>query len=356
MNEIKILFFGSTTDSVIVLEKLFNFRPKSDIRILISGIVTQPPRPVGRKQVLTPTPVETWAKEHRIPVLSFPNSPDRPYLFADEQTVIDTLSPTMSHLIISASFGQKIPTATLKSAKFGGLNVHPSLLPHWRGADPVPWAILSGDRQTGVTIVTLEEKFDAGKIMGQKKIPILKTDFSDPLRTKLFSLGAELLVRVLPDYLSGKTAGSPQHPTSDIRHPISGIYARRLTRDDGFIPWDLIKKASEGFDVPLSDRPPILSFDICHLTFAIERAWRALSPWPGIWTEIEISDKPASPVGRQKVTSRKRLKIISLHLSLVTSHLSPLLILDSVQLEGKKPVPFVTFRNAYPLYPSTGSG
>ncbi len=291
-----VVFFGSTSDSVLVLEKLFSLG--------VSCVVTQPPRPVGRKQLLTPTPVETWGKEHGISVLSFPSNPDKPWLYADENQVIDTLQPFKADLLISACYGQRIPIQAIQAARFGGLNVHPSVLPRWRGADPVPWAILSGDHQTGVTVVTLSEKFDDGRIIAQKKVPITDIDTSDALRTKLFTLGADLLVEVLPEYLSHTL-----HSQFSILHSPS-TYARRLTRDDGFEPWETIQKA---FDDPEEAR-------------RIDCKFRAFFPWPGLWTSIE----------------EKRLKILACHLSPATR----LLNLDTVQCEGKKPIPYSTLLTA----------
>ncbi|MBI4066177.1 methionyl-tRNA formyltransferase, partial [Candidatus Gottesmanbacteria bacterium] len=192
----RIIFFGSTGDSVSVLEKLITPR--------VRAVVTQPARPVGRKQMLTPTPVETWAKARGIAVLSFPSDPEKPWLYADERQVIDALQPLKANLLVSACYGQKIPWETIRQARFGGLNVHPSLLPRWRGADPVPWAILAGDHQTGVTVATLSEKFDEGAVVAQKKFPIIDSDTSDALRTTLFTIGADLLMEVIPEFLSTK--------------------------------------------------------------------------------------------------------------------------------------------------------
>lgn len=338
----KVIFFGSTTDSVIVLSRLFQLK--------IVSVVTQPPRPVGRNQQLIPTPVEMWTKAHNIPVLSFPSSPSHPSLFSDEQTVIDSLQPFKPDLLISASFGQKIPWETIQAARFGGLNVHPSLLPRWRGADPVPWAIMAGDAQTGVTIVTLSQNFDAGTIIAQKKIPITEKDFADPLRTRLFALGADLLTKILPDYSADNHNKASSQPKSSKTYKnerslhfvgFDQSYARRLTRDDGFIPWELITKAMAGQDVPNAQRPALLSFGIYHLAFSITRLWRALTPWPGLWTMIATQARPATQVHSK--TEDKRLKILACHTSHVTCHL----ILDTVQLEGKKPVPFAQFKNAY---------
>ena len=323
MQRINIIFFGSTTDSVIVLQRLHQFL-SLQFKVFISAVVTQPPRPVSRKQIVTPTPVETWAKAHHLPILSFPSSASHLSFFENDQTVIDSLQPFKADLLISASFGQRIPFQIIKDARFGGLNVPPSILPRWRGADPVPWAILSGDSQTGVTVVTLSENFDAGQIIAQKKIPITDKDFSDPLRTKLFELGAELLVKILPEVSTYHTPG-----VNKLHTPGKLPYARRFTRDDGFEPWKLIQKA---FENPEEAQ-------------RIDRKFRALTPWPGIWTMVATQASPPTQVHSK--TEDKRLKILSLHLTSKLESLSPKLSLDLVQLEGKKPVVFSQFREAY---------
>ena len=161
MNTIKTIFFGSTNDSLIVLNKISTLD--------IACIVTQPARPVGRDKVVTPTPVELWAKKQNTTLLTFPSDGEKPWLYKDESMVIETLATIKADLIISACYGERIPFQTIHAARFGGVNVHPSLLPRWRGGDPVPWAILAGDHQTGVSVVTLGESFDQGIILGQKK-------------------------------------------------------------------------------------------------------------------------------------------------------------------------------------------
>jgi methionyl-tRNA formyltransferase len=304
----RVIFFGSTSDSVIVASEISQL---STVNLSICCVVTQPPKPIGRKKIITPTPVELWAKEKNIPVLSFQANREKPWEYENEQTVIDTLEPFKADLIVSASYGQKIPSLLISNATFGGLNVHPSILPRWRGADPVPWAILSGDHQIGVTVVTLAEKFDQGKIIAQKKIPVEANDTSDPLRTKLFELGGKLLTDALPDYCSGKNKGTPQIISNDHGvHP----YARKFTRDDGCILWKNILSATADL----------------HLGQEIERKFRALIPWPGLWTEVSIDGV------------KKRLKIVQLHLDD-----NDVLVIDTVQLEGKNPVPYTQFASAY---------
>ncbi len=261
-----VIFFGSTSDSVLVLEKLSG----------VVAVVTQPPKPIGRKQIITPTPVQIWAKSHNI-----------------STTTATARSPFKPDLLISASYGEKIPFEYITHARFGGLNVHPSLLPRWRGGDPVPWAIMTGDHQIGVTVVTLSEQFDQGKIIAQKKIPIAPHDTSGPLRTHLFQLGAELLVESLPDYLSGENKGVEQKIKNEP-------YARRFTRDDGFEPWDTLINTKEAV--------------------RIQTKFRALHPWPGLWTTFH----------------EKRLKVLGFDRTPT-----------QVQLEGKTPVSWEEFTKAY---------
>ncbi len=301
MEKTDTLFFGSTTDSVIVFETLL----KSPI-LSICCVVTQPPRPIGRKQIVTPTPVEHLAKEKNIPVLSFPSNAANPSFYQDEKVVIDALAPFKAGLIVSASYGQRIPTATITSAKYGGLNVHPSLLPRWRGADPVPWAIMSGDHQAGVTVVTLSEGFDEGKIIAQKKLAITPADTSDPLRARLFEIGAVLLIETIPEYISGNIKGTMQHKSDTP-------YAKRFTRDDGFESWEELQKSLENPEVAAK----------------IDRKFRALDPWPGLWTKITVNGE------------EKRLKILGLELR------GDILAIKTVQLEGKNAVSFDQFKSAF---------
>lgn len=313
MHDTTILFFGSTTDSVIVLEKLASLPS-----VQITAVVTQPAKPIGRTHIVTPTPVEKWAKEHTVTALTFANNPLKPWVYADEQQVIDALQPIGADLLVSASYGVKIPWATIQAAKYGGINVHPSILPHWRGADPVPWAILSGDHQIGVSVVTLSETFDQGVILAQEKIPIMPKDTSDPLRTKLFTMGAERLVDILPTYVNGKLK-IPGRPSASHLGGVKLHYARKFTRDDGFEPWEAISAAlTEGTD---SER--------------IDRKFRALNPWPGVWTLVQTS--------KEKIenSEQKRLKILQLHLN------DEKIVIDEVQLEGKKPVSWKQFAAAY---------
>ncbi len=318
----KIAFFGVPLESTIVLDKL----DKNGFDIVC--VVTKPPRPIGRKKELIPTPVADWANAHHVPLLTFLSNVVKPWLFADEDKLIQAVLKYKPDILISADYTQKIPIRLIRQVKFGGLNVHPSLLPAYRGPAPVPWAILRGETETGVSIVTLTEKFDQGQIVAQVKEPILSADTTPVLLNRLFSKGADLLIKLLPDY-------SPNTKYKILNTTPS--YFPRFTRDDGFIPWEIIKSALTGQTISLSiikqySNITIVKYnklpacrqgrEIEDWKLKIERAWRALHPWPGIWTKVKINGQ------------EKRLKILSVDLSLVSSRLS----LKQVQLEGKKPV------------------
>ncbi|MCX8009212.1 MAG: methionyl-tRNA formyltransferase [Patescibacteria group bacterium] len=242
---------------------------------------------------MTPTPTEVWANDHGIQAFTFQSKANHSILYENEDAVVATLSTINTDLLVSASYGQKIPIHIINNTKHGGLNVHPSLLPRWRGADPIPWQIMSGDQETGTTIVTLTENMDEGKIIAQKKIPLDPHAERESLRRKLFEIGADLLLDILPRYVAGEIKGKEQDSTQ-------ATFARRLTRDDGFFEWNIIQNAIQsGKDAQ-----------------RIERSIRAYYPWPGVWSIL--------PNG-------KRIKMIQAVIQ------NNLLIPTLIQIEGKTP-------------------
>ncbi|MBI2028956.1 methionyl-tRNA formyltransferase [Candidatus Gottesmanbacteria bacterium] len=276
----RIIFFGSSIHSLPALNKLIQNGYE------ITAVVTQPDRPVGRKQVMTPTPVSVFARTKNIPIIK-PQS-TKPIL---------QLKPD---LLIVCYYGQKIPIELINKVKSGGLNIHPSLLPKYRGAAPSEWAILKGEKETGVTILKLSEEFDEGEIISQVKESILKDDNPENLYARLFKKGADLLIKVLPDFLQDKIELKPQNNSK-------ATFAPKLTKEDGEINWD--------------ERPEL-----------IERKIRAFTPWPGSFTFVKLNGKTL------------RLKVLKAHLK------NDKLVLDEVQLEGKNPVSFKEFKTAYPNY------
>ncbi len=317
----RIVFFGSPEESVIVADKIFQGGCH------VAAVVTKPPQPIGRKQILTPSPVANWASKHQIPILTFPVNAKQPWLFQDEVDVEKVILKYNPDLLVCADFSLKIPLPLLQHTKFGGLNIHPSLVPAYRGPAPIQWQILNGETETGVSIVKLSEAFDAGEIVAQEKEPIHPTDTTLILLHRLFTKGADLLLKILPDYF--------HNPQMSIAATAPASYFPRLTRDDGFVPWAILSAAIGGN--PLS-KTTIEQFS--HQTIGkmfckqnqsaikpaqlVDRAFRALHPWPGLWTKIKLV-----VAGGQRV--EKRLKILNLHL---TANLT----IDALQLEGKKPI------------------
>jgi methionyl-tRNA formyltransferase len=199
---------------------------------------------------------------------------------------------------IVASFGALIPPDILSWPKKGLLNLHPSLLPKYRGPTPVPTAILNGEKETGLTIIKVDEQIDHGPIVAQFKEIIQPEDTSESLLKRLFTFGGETLITILPSYLEGKIEFREQNHNQ-------ATFTRKLTREDGKIDWS---------------KP-------AHYQ---ERFIRAMFPWPGAWGEVRIDNQV------------KRLKILKAHLK------EKKLILDLVQLEGKKPVTWKQFLEGYP--------
>jgi methionyl-tRNA formyltransferase len=215
MNE-RIVFMGTASFSKEVLEMLI------ENNYNIVGVVTQPDRLVGRKKVLTMPDVKKVALEHDIEVLQ----PSR--IKEDYQGVID-LKPD---LIITAAYGQIVPQAVLDAPRLGCINVHASLLPKYRGGAPVHYAIINGEEKTGVTIMYMVKKMDAGNIISQRETPILEDDTVSVLYDRLSVLGAELLKDTLPSVLN-ETNESIAQDESLV------TYAPTLSREDERIDWNL---------------------------------------------------------------------------------------------------------------------
>ena len=235
----RIVFMGTASFSLAVLKMLI----ENDYDIV--GVVTQPDRYVGRKKVLTMPDVKVEALKHDIPVIQ----PSR--IKEDYQEVAD-LQPD---LIITAAYGQIIPQALLDVPRLGCVNVHASLLPMYRGGAPVHQAIIDGQEKTGVTIMYMVKKMDAGDMIAQKETPIYEDDTVGVLYDRLSDLGAELLKETLPAILNG---------TNDrVKQDESLVtYAPTLSREDERIDWNLSAKQ-------------------------VYTKVRGTNPWPGSYTTYQ---------------------------------------------------------------------
>ncbi len=238
--------------------------------------VTQPDKPVGRKHVLTKTPVKIAAEELGIPVLT----PKK--LSGSEE--LEKIVAANADLIVTAAFGQFLPTKILNSVKIAAVNVHGSLLPKYRGGAPIQYAIMNGDKETGISIMYMEKKMDSGDILAQKAIPIENDDDSESMFAKLSLVGRDLLLETLPRVIDGSVEPIKQNEAEVIFSP--------------------------------NIKPEEEQLDFTKSAFLVDAKVRALRPDPGaytmirgkrvkIWrsevvTDIQTDLKPGSVVKKNK--------------------------------------------------------
>lgn len=212
----KIVFMGTPGFSVPILDGLV----EAGYEVL--RVVTQPDRPVGRKKILTPPPVKEAALKHNIKVLQ----PEK----ISGSAEMDEIMTLGADLIVTAAFGQFLPESLLESPRLGAINVHASLLPKYRGGAPVHYSIINGDDKTGVTIMRMIKKMDAGAILTQESLPIEQTDDVGSMFEKLSLLGKKMLLEMLPDFLEGKIKDTPQEESQVT-------YSPNITREEEQIDW-----------------------------------------------------------------------------------------------------------------------
>ena len=201
-----VVFMGTPAFAAPILEGLIQ---ANDYEVL--AVVTQPDRPVGRKRILTPSPVKEVALKHGIEVLQ----PQKLSGSEEMQRVI-SLAPD---LIVTAAFGQFLPTKLIAAAKVGAVNVHGSLLPKYRGGAPVQYAIMNGDQETGVTIIYMVKKMDAGDMLAQAKLPIGPHDDTGSIFAKMSILGRDTLLATLPKLVAGELVAQKQDESKVVFSP-----------------------------------------------------------------------------------------------------------------------------------------
>ena len=213
----RVVFFGSAAIGFPSLEALL-----ASAQDEVVAVVAQPDRPAGRKQQLTPCPIKAFAQERGIPVIS-------PEKVKDSLLELAALK---ADLFVVVAYGQYIPPSVLSLPEHGAINLHPSLLPKYRGSSPIQWAVANGDTQTGVTILYVSEKMDAGDIILQREIPIGSDDTSATLEPVLAVAGAELLMKAVEQTRNGTVQRHPQDDTAATE-------VRKLTKEDGHLDWAL---------------------------------------------------------------------------------------------------------------------
>ena len=212
----KIVFMGTPDFSVPVLRRLIEDGYE------IAAVVTQPDRPVGRKKLMTPPPVKVEAELRGIPVYQPEKIRD-----PEQANAILALKPD---LIVTAAYGQILPKSILEVPEYGCINVHASLLPELRGGAPIHYAIMQGKAKTGITIMYMVEKLDAGDMISQVEVAITEEDNVGTMHDKLSAAGAELLSKTLPKLFAGQVEAKPQDENL-------ATFASNIKREQEKIDW-----------------------------------------------------------------------------------------------------------------------
>jgi methionyl-tRNA formyltransferase len=277
-----IIFFGTPAFVTPILEELHN-------KFIVVGIVTSPDNIEGRKKILTPSPVKQWSNDHGTSEVIL-----TPEQFNNK--TLQQLKDLKPDMFVVAAYGKILPREVLSIPKYGSVNIHPSLLPKYRGPSPIQTAILNDDEETGVTIIKMDEEVDHGPILAQWSVQISTTDTFESLHTALFQQTAAKLPAIIADYREGKI-------TPAVQNDAEATYCLKITREDGFI--DLNKPVDRSL---------------------VDRKIRAFYPWPTAWIRLD------KDYGGQA----KKGAILKL------------LPGGKIQLEGKNTVSKKDFLNGYP--------
>lgn len=301
----RIIFFGTPSFAIPSLESLLQGPDQ------VVAVVTQPDRKKGRGQILTPSPIKVFALEKGIPLYQ----PER----VQEESFRERLREFHPHLLVVVAFGQILPKGLLDLPTYGCINVHASLLPKYRGAAPIAWAILNGEEVTGVTIMKMDEGMDTGDILTQSQIPIEGGETTESLEKKLSLLGAKLLVETIEGMKKGEVSPVPQDHSK-------ASYAPPLRKEEGRIDW--------GREAEF-----------------IDRQVRAFHPWPGAFTRW---DHRLLKIYRGEV-KRRTHKGRAGRVSWVGSDFievetgKDVFLIKEVQLEGKKRMGVREFFLGHPI-------
>ena len=299
----KIVFMGTPDFAVGALETLVEAGHE------VVAVVTQPDKPKGRGKEMQQTPVKACALKHNIEVF-------QPVKIKTPDAV-EVLRGYGADLFVVAAFGQILSKEILDMPKYGCVNIHASLLPKYRGAAPIQWAILDGEKETGVTIMQMNEGLDTGDMLTKVIVPIEDTDTGESLFDKLAEAGAKLLIETIPQIEAGSLKPEPQDDSLST-------YAKMIKKEMGFIDW---KKDA----------------------VVLERLVRGMNSWPSAYThfngktlkvweaEVEKGKHNAEPGTVVEVTKE----------SIKVQTGQDLLVLKQIQLEGKKRMDAAAFLLGY---------
>jgi methionyl-tRNA formyltransferase len=293
----RIVFIGTTDFAIPTLNKLKSLHE-------IVFVVTAPDKPAGRTQTVKQPAIKTWAIESNIPL-------SQPVKIAEAKEDIRSRQPD---LILVAAYGQIIPKEILDLAKLGSFNIHPSLLPKYRGATPIPAAILNGDEETGVTIIKMDEKMDHGQIVAQSRAKIDDQDDLTTLSKKLSQLTADILPKILDDLERGTAKLTEQNHSA-------ATFTKQFRLEDGRIDWTAPAKY-------------------------VERQVKALSLNPGVWSKLDdriYKFFKVKMVRDQKIELPGKLYRLEGLPAVKCSENS--IMIEEIQPEGKKIMPGRDFLN-----------
>ncbi|PIZ96277.1 MAG: methionyl-tRNA formyltransferase [Candidatus Magasanikbacteria bacterium CG_4_10_14_0_2_um_filter_33_14] len=297
ISKTKIIFFGTHKFASVILQSLIN-----DERFEIKKVITQPDKPVGRKQILQKSPVKLLAEENALDI-------DQPESLRNYE-----LRTMNSELFIVAQYGLLIPESILNIPKFGTINTHTSLLPKYRGASPIQSAIFNGETKTGVTIMLMDKGMDSGPILTQKEVDILPDDTYLMLDTKMAQIASELLIETVPKYLDGEIQPQAQNESQIT-------LCKKLDRDDGEVDWQ-------------------------KTTQEIYNQYRAFTPWPGVWTTWNNKRLKLLEIR----PSNKKIKAGQVQIENDTMYIgtkNTSIEIKKLQLEGKPAMNAQVFINGY---------
>ena len=325
----KIVFFGTSDFAVPALRILH------DNNYEIPAVVTVPDKPVGRKKILTAPPAKLAALELGISVhqpaslkKAKPRS-DAPVSTTGDEQFFELFKSWQADICVIASYGKIIPERYLEIPKYGFINIHPSLLPKYRGPSPIQTAILNGESKTGVTIMVIDKDMDHGPIIAQKEYAIAKNKYYKEIESELSVMGANLLFSVIPGYIDGKIKPAEQNHKK-------ATFTKMLSREDGKISWR---------------NPARKIFNKIH----------ALNPEPGTWTTWPAR-RSLGEGGKSKtlnilkaeemITNLNKEKtpgmVVALQKSVAVKTETCFINLISVQLEGSKEMDAKSFVNGHP--------
>ena len=311
---LRLVFMGTPDFAVPSLQALIDGGDE------VVGVISQPDKPAGRRMALHAPPVKQRARARGVPVFQ-PNS-------IRTREVIERLRTWQPDLIVVAAYGKILPATVLALPQGGCINVHASLLPKYRGAAPIQWAIARGERQTGVTIMQINDQMDAGDILLQKTVALKSDETGGSLHDTLATLGAHALIEAIAALKAGKLTAVPQNERA-------ATYAPRLRKEDGEIDWS---------------QPAV----------RIERHVRAFHPWPSAYTWLAgkrlkiLAACVQNGARRDSVAPGTVIDFQDDFLRVATGDGN--LNVGSVQLEGKKALPIAAFVKGHRLAPGDRLG